>query len=272
MRILFPILAAMTVASPALAQQATPPAADPAPSAICADRPTKSYAACTADPGSLQLETDLFNGTFQRQGGVTTDTWLYTNPTLKYGLTKTLDVEANIAPYVTVRTSDASGSHTENGVGDLYLRLKDQIYASADGNTQIALVPYLKAPTARMGIGNGAWEGGVAMPVNVKLDDKWTLTLSPEVDAFKDSAGDGRHANTTQTINIGYSLPADVTVYGELWADWNFDPARTINQLSLDFGVAKLIGKTLQIDCGVNLGLNDKTPGAQAYVGISKKW
>ncbi len=255
---------------------ATPPApappADPGPTPICTDRPTKSNNACTVDPGAFQLETDLFNGTFQHLSGVTTDTYLVTNPTLKYGVAKNLDVEVNIAPYEFVRTHDASGDHTVGSVGDLYLRLKYLAFSTADGNTQIGLIPYVKAPTARDTVGNGAWEGGVSIPINIKLNDKWSLTFSPEFDAFKDNVGDGRHFNTSQTVSLGYNLPADVTVSGEVWGDWNLDPAGTIRQYSLDFAITKLVNKSLQIDGGVNFGLNHATPGVQLYAGVSKKW
>lgn len=246
--------------------------ADAAPSAICTDRPTRSYNACTADPGTWQVESDLFNGAFQHLNGVTTDTWYLANPTLKYGLAKGWDIEANIAPYELVRTKDASGEHTTGSVGDLYLRLKYAAYASADGNVQVGLLPFVKAPTARDGVGNGAWEGGVAAPINIKLNDRWALTFSPEADAIKDAGGDGRHFNTVQTVNLGYSLPHDLTVYGELWGDWNFDPAGTVRQYSFDVAVAKLVSKSFQLDGGVNLGLNRATPGVQVYAGISKKW
>jgi hypothetical protein len=261
---------AQTTAAPAV--PAAAPAADSGPSAICTDRPTKASNACTVDPGVFQVEADLFNGAFQHANGVTTDTYLVTNPTLKYGLTKTLDIEANIAPYEVVRTHDSTGTHTESGIGDLYLRLKDEIYSSADGNTQIGLYPYLKAPTARHGVGNGAVEGGVVVPVNLKLNDKVTLTFAPEADAFKDAVGSGRHFNTAQVINVGYSLPNDYTVYGEVWGDWNFDPTGTVRQYSLDFAVAKLVNKSFQLDGGVNFGLNRATPGVQVYVGVSKKY
>src|SRR2546423_1840980 len=78
---------------------------------ICADRPTKSNNACAVEAGAWQLETDLFNDTFQREGGVTTDAYLLTNPTLKYGVAENWDVEANLAPYEIVRSHDASGTH-----------------------------------------------------------------------------------------------------------------------------------------------------------------
>jgi len=242
-------------------------------SAICTDRPTKSNAACSVEEGHFQYETDLFNGTFLRAGGVATDTYLVTNPSLKYGLTKTIDIEVNIAPYEVVHTSDRSGDRsTLGGVGDLYFRLKYNFYNSADGKLSVAIIPYVKAPTARLGIGNGAVEGGAILPVDYKLTDRITFALVPEVDAFKDSTGDGRHVNTAQLVNIGYSLPHNVTIYGELWGDWNFDPAGTIRQYSADVAVAWGFTQYMQFDAGLNFGLNRSTPAVQPYFGVSQKF
>lgn len=223
--------------------------------------------------GAWQVESDLLNGAFQRQGGVTTDTWYATSPTLKYGLSKTLDVEVQFAPYEIVTTHSAAGGQTLGGIGDLYLRLKYSAFASQGGAIQVALIPYVKAPTARDGVGNGAWEGGLIAPVNLKLSDKWLLTFSPEVDDLRDLNDTGRRFNTSQTINLAYSAPQNLTLYGELWADFSTGGrAPTPPQYSLDFALAKGLGKTLQIDCGLNLGLNRATPGAQVYTGVSKRW
>ena len=83
----------------------------------------------------------------------------------------------------------------------------------------------------------------------------------------------GRRFNTSQTINLAYSAPHDLTIYGELWADWSTGGrVPTPPQYSLDFAVAKALGKLLQIDCGVNIGLNRATPGAQVYTGVSRRW
>jgi hypothetical protein len=241
--------------------------------AICTDRPTKSNAACTVDEGHWQYESDLFNGSFIREGGVTTDTYLVTNPTLKYGLTKSIDLEANIAPYEVVSTHDKFGnSSTVGGAGDLYLRLKWNFYNSADGKLSIAAIPYVKAPIARMGIGNGAFEGGLILPIDYKLTEKITLATVPEVDDFKDSVGDGHHVNTAQLVNVGYSLPANVTVYGELWGDWNYDPVKEIDQYSADVAAAWGVTNYFQLDAGLNFGLNRYTPGVQAYFGVSQKF
>ncbi len=237
---------------------------------LCADRPMKSNNACAAAPGTWQLETDLFNGTFQRSGGMTTDTWLLTNPTLKYGVAENWDVEANLVPYEIVRTHDAFGTHTLSGIGDLFLRVKYD--AIPEGNVQLGFVPYVKLPTARDGIGNGAVEGGVSVPVNITLSEVWSLGFSPEFDALKDANGDGRQFNTSQTVVVGYALPGDLTLNAELWGDWNDDPAGVPTQYSLDLAAAELLTKTFQIDGGVNIGLNRATPDVQLYAGLATRF
>ena len=256
----------------------TPAASDAAAAAnslssICTDRPTKSNYACTVDTGHFQYESDIVNGSFLRLNGVITDTYLVVNPTLKYGLTSNIDLEANLSPVEIVRTHDTAGDdRTIAGVSDLYLRLKYEFLNEEGGGLEAAILPYVKAPTARPGIGNGVVEGGAIMPVNYKLTSILTLTIDPEVDFFKDSNGGGRHVNTAQLINLGVSLPENITLYGELWGDWNFDPAGTVKQYSADVAIAYGVTNYLQLDAGLNFGLNRFTPGVQAYLGISQKF
>ena len=249
------------------------PAPPGEPSPICTDRPTKSNAPCTVDAGRLQYESDLFNGSFMREGGQTTDLYLATNPTLKYGLTSSVDVEVNLAPYEVVRTHDRSGA-TEviGGVGDLYLRAKWNYYKAEGGGWSFSAIPYVKVPTARAGLGDGEAAGGLLLPISVKLTDKLALITVPEFDDVADGAGGGRHLNTAQLLNLAYSLPHDVTVYAELWGDWDHDPVRTTRQYSADVAVAWSLTKRFQVDGGLNLGLNRDTPGVQAYFGVSQKF
>ena len=188
---------------------------------------------------------------FCGSNGVTTDTWLIVNPTLKYGLAPNVDVEANFSPLEIVRTHDNSGNgQTLTGVSDLYVRMKYEFLNPDGGNLQATILPYVKAPTARIGIGNGAVEGGLILPVNYEINSMLTLTTVPEVDFLKDAIGNGRHVNTAQLINLGISLPHGFTLYGELWGDWNFDPAGTTRQFSADTALAYGVTPYLQLDVG----------------------
>ena len=258
--------------SPTTAAPSVPAAAN-ALGAICTDRPTKSNYACTVDAGHFQYESDLVNGSFLHLNGTTTDTYLVVNPTLKYGLSSKIDIEANLSPAGIVRTRDSSGEdRTLGGVSDLYLRLKYQFLNAQGGTLQATILPYLKAPTARPGLGDGVVEGGAIAPINYKLTPILTLTIDPEVDFYKDSTGGGRHVNTAQLVNLGVSLPKAFTLYGELWGDWNFDPAGAVTQYSADMALACGVTPYLQLDAGLNFGLNRYTPGVQAYVGLSQKF
>lgn len=265
------LLAGAISITPAAAQTAADqPAAASTVTPICTDRPTKANSICTVPTGALQLETDAINWTTNRDGGVRTDVILYTNPYLKYGLGPKTDIEVNIAPYETVRVS-AGGSHdTIGGIGDLYVRLKQQLTDSS-AKVQVGVIPFVKAPTARIGIGNRKWEGGVALPIVFTLPQGFTLNLGPEVDLLADSDGHGRHAQAIGVVNLSKSV-GKATLYGELWSAHNFDPAGTVHQYSADVAVAYLVAPTLQLDVGGNFGLNRFTPDAQVYAGISTRF
>ncbi len=271
---------ALLAAAPAMAQDASPragplPTPDAAsdPSPICTDRPTKANVACTVPKGDVQIEADLANWTQLSVAGAQTDTLLYTNPTAKIGIGTHTDLEINLAPHETVRSRDASGGvATLGGVGDLYLRLKQRLTADS-ARTQVSVIPYVKAPTARAGIGNREWEGGTIVAANVPLPEGFTLTVGPEVDILADGDRSGRHhASLTMLANLSHPVGRKVTMYGELWTAQNLDPAGHVHQYSLDLAVTYLISPSWQIDVGGNAGLNTATPGAQLYLGLSTRF
>ncbi len=261
------LASAALVASGAARAQST--ASSPPP--LCTDRPTKATSACTVPQGMVQIETDLPNWTLDRDAGTRTDTILYTSPTLKYGLTSSTDVQASIVPYETIRTRDASGVSKVHGVGDLYLRIKQRL-TPEDAKAQFALVPYIKVPTAKSDIGNRKVEGGLVGTGVFTLPQGFSVTVTPEIDALENSDLDGRHVQLVGAFNVGKQFSPKVTVYGELWTAQNYDPSGHEHQYSADAAIAYLAAPTLQLDAGVNLGLNHQTSDVQAYVGVSTRF
>ena len=269
---------ALFVSAAAFAQNAAPattavaPAATtPSAPALCTDRPTKATSACTVPQGMVQFESDIVNWTRNSDGGVRTDVTLYSSPMLKYGLTASTDVEASITPYETIATRDPTGKSKISGVGDFYLRVKQRLTAP-DAKAQFAIIPYVKIPTAMLGVGNRKVEGGVVGTGVFTLPDGFSLTVSPEIDALLDSDGHGHHAQFVGALNVGKTLSPKLTAYAELWSAQNQNPAGHVGQYSADFALAYLAGPTLQIDAGTNIGLNRATPDVQAYAGISARF
>jgi hypothetical protein len=278
------------LASAAFAQQAAPappppdkssytlfnPTPDADLRAFCTDRPTKSNGPCTVDAGRVQVESDVVNVTYDTSGGADTTTVLYTNPTLKLGITNTLDLEASISPYETVTSKDrATGKTTHgSGVGDLFLRAKLNLVGDDNGSVSVALDPFLKIPTAPLSVGNGAVEEGLDVPIQFNLPDSWQLSFGPEADGLKNALDNGQHLNIQLPVSLSRPLSKTVTGFVELWADENEEPSGHITQASFDLAAAWIPAKrpNFQLDGGVNLGLNNQTPGVQAYVGVSQRF
>lgn len=242
---------------------------------ICPDRPGRGTSACTLDPGRAQLELGLFDESFQRRSGVTTDTGNAGSLLAKWGVSERVDIESGMALYQFQRTHDSSGTMTARGIGDLLLHAKYNPLSGApeNGSSAFALVldPFLKLPTAGGGLGNGAVEGGMVLPMSYDLGNNWSLAMTPEVDALLNASDSGHHANLVDVIGLGRSFGA-LTLGAEVWTGQNLDPTGTISQYSFDLDAAWLANNDTQLDCGLNFGLNRATPDLELYFGISRRF
>ena len=237
------------------------------------DRPTKSNVPYTVDAGHFQYETDQVNFTHQVTGTTRIDTLLAPNPTFKVGLTNNADFEVNV-PFAGVRTSDTAtaASSTLWGIGDTFVRSKINLWGNDGGTTAAAIIPYVKAPSAPIGIGNGAVEGGLIGPVAFSLPNSFTLLLVPEIDVLKDSLNSGYHGNYVIDVNLSREVIKNVTAYVEVWSDYNADPAAKATLISFDAAVAWVFLPNAQIDVGANFGLTSATPVVQIYAGLSQRF
>jgi hypothetical protein len=237
---------------------------------ICPDRPGKGTSPCTLAAGHAQVELGLFDESFQRRSGVTTDTGNAGALLGKFGINDRMDVEAGMALHQFQRVHDATGTVNTSGVGDLFLRVKYNPISS-DGPFDLVLAPYLKLPTAPGPLGNGAVEGGLVAPMSYDLGNNWSLAMTPEADALLNASGNGHHANLVDVVGIGRSF-GKLTLGAEVWTTQNLDPAGTVSQYSADVDAAWLLDNDTQLDGGANLGLNRATPDLELYVGISRRF
>jgi hypothetical protein len=236
---------------------------------ICPDRPGRGTSACTVEAGHAQLELGLFDDSFQHRSGVTTDTDAVGSLLAKWGVNERTDVEAGMALYQTLRVHGSSGTTTVSGIGDLFLHAKYNPLGA--GAFALVLEPFVKLPTATGGLGNGAVEGGLVLPMSYDLGNSWSLAMTPEADIQLNASGSGTHANLVDVVGLGKSFGAFI-LGAEVWTDQNLDPVGTISQYSFDLDAAWLANNDLQLDGGVNLGLNRATPDVEIYFGISRRF
>jgi len=237
---------------------------------ICPDRPGRGTSACTLEEGRAQIELGLFDDSFQHRSGVTTDSDNAGSLLLKWGVSGGADIEAGMALYQEQRVHDASGTTTLGGIGDLFLHAKYSPLPT-EGAFALVLDPFLKLPTATGGLGNGAVEGGLVLPMSYDLGNNWSLAMTPEADIQLNASGSGHHANLVNVVGLGKSFGA-FTLGAEVWTGQNLDPAGAISQYSFDVDTAWLANNDTQLDGGVNFGLNRATPEVEFYLGISRRF
>jgi hypothetical protein len=231
---------------------------------LCPDRPGKGTSPCTVDESHFQIEMDAFDQTVQHIDGASIRTTILGNPLLKYGLSDTLDIEAGLAPYIEQHTP----GQTLAGHGDLYLRGK---WNFLGGPFAAVIEPFVKLATATRGLGDGALEEGVVLPLSYDLGGNWSLASTPEVDVLLNASGSGRHATVIDVIGLGRALDDSITLGAEAWTSQDCDPARVTAQYSFDLDGAWQPDSELQLDAGVNFGLNRNTPRTQIYLGVSRR-
>lgn len=258
LRLLLAVLGLWTIA-PAHAGDLTP---------ICPDRPGKGTSPCTLVTGHFEADLGLFDESFQRRSGVTTDTGNESALMLKYGVSERSDVEASMALNEFERIHDAGGMMNASDVGDLYLRLKYN--ALGEGAFVLVLDPYFKVPMARR-LGNGAVESGLVAATAYDVGNNWSLSMSPEADLLLNASGSGYHANLVNVVGLSHALGL-VTLGAEIWTAQNLDPAGGVSQYSLDLAAAWLTDDNSQLDLGVNFGLNHPTPDLEVYSGVSLRF
>lgn len=238
------------------------------------DRPAKGTGPYTVDAGHVQYEIEAFNFSRQKTASERTCTWVGPSPTVKLGISNWLDLEANLASIIDIETRDLStgdGLH-QRGAGDLYLRAKINVWGNDGGKTAFALVPFVKAPTAGRGIGNGATEGGIILPLAISLPNDLSLSLNTEFDILKDETSGGYHAGYVNIIGLSAPLAKGLTLTTELWSSIVDDPSGVVRQFSFDVALAWMASSNLQWDVGANFGLNSETPRLQIYGGIAQRY
>lgn len=238
---------------------------------ICADRPTKANATCTVPAGKFQLESSFASWSLTKTEGSRTEVSQLGGSVIKLGLTDESDLQIAFAPNVAIKTKAGRITDRVSGFGDVLVRYKRRL--TGDGSAvQVGLIPFVKLPIAKRGIGNGKAEGGLALPISISTGGPVTVVFGPEIGLLADGDGGGRHVQLVNLVNVSAPVTPRLTLTGELWTASNFDPANTVTLTSADAALAYTLGRTVQLDIGANFGLTRDTPRSELYSGISLRF
>jgi len=280
----------VALSCPARADDATPPDPDapdkggynllnPTPDddmrKFAPDRPTKGFSVRTIDAGHVEVEFDTFNDTYTKYLGITTHSIQGLDPNVRIGITDSTEFQIQFNGLQSSQSVDsASGVDTAHGIGfgDVFLRAKMNLIGNDSGPVGLAIIPYVKVPSSSPIISNGAVEGGLIVPLALRLPQDYLVTLMTEVDALKDDLNH-REANFVNLVGVSHPIPgieganAMVELFSSVGADRAAPPIYTF-----DLGMNFRLDKHTILDVGLNLGLNSAAPKAQIYTGISLRF
>ncbi|MEC3912299.1 transporter [Sphingobium sp. CR2-8] len=241
---------------------------------LCADRPGLGTPACTVDKGRAVLEVGLGDWTRERDALSRTDAVEAGNALLRLGLGDHLEAQIGWTAYGHVRTRDrvAGAVDRDDGVGDIRLAVRRNLHNPDGSGFSIAVMPYVSLPTGGSAIGDGDWGAGLIMPVSFELGSGLTLELTPEVDAAVDEDRSGRHLAYGSVAGLGFSLSDSLSGTIEASIMRDNDPVGHDTQALAGLSFAWQPSTDMQLDVGVNAGLNGDSPDSEVYFGIVRRF
>lgn len=268
------LLAAALAAAPAAADAPPDKSAyslsNPTPRSLLrdmsTDRPDTTESPYTVDAGRVQLELSFLDFTRDREDGRTTRTWQAAPFLLKLGLLNQVDLQLGLDPSTRV---DGDPAETRDGLGDAVIRLKANLFGNDEPGPALALMPFVKLPTADEGLGNGNVEGGLIVPLAIPLAPGWNLGTMAELDFNR---ADGRTAvDLVHTATLAHELTDDVGLYVE-YAGFAALSGGDRYRGYFDAGLTLALSRDLQLDAGVRVGLTAAADDLGLFTGISVRF
>lgn len=238
---------------------------------LCSDRPGLTTGTCTVEPGTFQVETSLVEWSRSRGQGAAEDDVAVVASRFRLGLGSRTDLHVVVRPYERSRVRDDGATSTAKGFGDVSLAVKHRLTA-VDAPVGVAVLPFVKLPTASKEIGNGRVEGGVLLPIDIALSPSLGLTLTPEADWSLDGDGSGYHMRHAVAASVGFGLGGAWSGGLEALIGRERDGGQTTREGQVGGTVSMLAGPGLQLDVQLDAGVARGSPDLALSTGFTKRF
>jgi hypothetical protein len=218
------------------------------------DRPDVTESPFTVDAGHIQFETDFYR-LLTEKGEISDQRTHYFNQgNIKIGLLRGTSIQFGFQTFVIQRARDLKTAEISKsrGFGDVNIRIKQNIIGNDGGNFALAVLPFLKFPTAKY-TENNKYEGGIILPMQFKLSGDWTLGTEVEADRLKDSEEDAVHTELLQSVNISHEIIKHLDGIAETYYRYDLKKHHWSNFVNASAQFE--LSKNFKVDAGLNYGL-----------------
>ena len=226
---------------------------------IITDRPDQTESSSTIPLKSLQIEAGAL---FQRGGGAQANA--YPSVLWRYGVTEKFELRL-LTQFETNKSLNSSLKY--NGISDLQIGTKIQLFKKENVNTEIAFLSHLILPTAKRELTNDKVGTINKLSISHALSEKIGIGYNVGYDYFGNGSG-----NLTYSVAIGVSLSDTIGFYVEPYGEFTEFESHLA---SFDTGFTYLLKNNFQLDIsygtGLNYGMNYFSTGFSWNINPHKK-
>lgn len=226
---------------------------------LSTDRPDTTESPYTVDAGRFQMEVEAV--AWSTNGGERETTFGSIN--WKVGLDDKTDFQLITPAYTEIRNG-------REGMGDMQIRIKRNLWGNDEGNSALAVMPYVQLPTSDEGVGSDVVEAGIIVPFAMEWGGGWSMGAQGQLDLVSDEEEEylwQAMISVTASHAITEKSSAFFELVGILRPEDDVDQEYYFNT-----GVTYRMGEMLQLDGGIRIGLSDESTDYTPFVGISRKW
>ena len=223
-------------------------------SQVITDRPDQTESSSTIKTGDLQLESGLLIG-FEGKGESKVRQILAPTTLFRYGLNETFELRI-LSQYESLKTN----KKFIDGISDLEIGTKIQLYQKENVNTEIAFLSHLILPTGTDGFTTDSYGTINKLSIAHDISENIAIGYNLGYNYFGEQIGD-----LTYSVALGIGVNDRVGVYIEPYGDLQNFKNHIAN---FDAGCTFLINEDLQIDFSFGTGINNK----MNYISLGASW
>lgn len=239
------------------------------------ERPSKTISSFIIDVGHLQVETTLYSLTRDTEKSKRSKQQsAFNSTTLRFGVTATSEISVVVPSIIWQKTRDVSDASSSNvrGHDDTLLRFKKNIFGgdSTKNGGSLAMMPYLKIPTANKSLGNDYYEGGLKTHYDHRFND-YSLSYLFDVADVKKTNLIGRTAWFGNVLDVGKNFTDKLYAYTE-FASYKRWESGTSAKNYLNCGVIYQLTKNTTIDVVTNFGVSKAADDFNLITGFAHRF
>lgn len=221
---------------------------------IVTDRPDQTESSSTVGKGNLQIESGLLLG-FMGEESPSTRQLLIPTTLFRYGLTKGIELRLG-SQFETLKTGETS----VQGISDIHLGAKFQIFQKEDSRTEIAFVSHLVVPTGSPEVSSTHYATINRLAVSHELNEKLGFAYNLGYNYAGTGSGDFTYSMVL-AVGVNEKVGVYIEPYGEVVNMEDF-------LSNINGGFTYLLNENLQLDFSFGTGINHH----MNYIAMGCSW